>query len=134
MKKIFFYFFLIFIVASCNEDPEQEINFSISGQIKDAKGLTVYIEAPSERGVIPVAQTLIEENDGSFELEGNLPGLGFYQMRIGENQENSIPLTLAPNDHMKFNTNFGAVSNPAPLSPQKKPVVVCCIPGKEFTP
>jgi thiol-disulfide isomerase/thioredoxin len=27
-------------------------------------------------------------------------------MRIGENQENSIPLTLAPNDHMKFNTNF----------------------------
>ena len=35
---------------------------------------------------------------------------------------------------MKFNTNFGAVSNPVPLSPQKKPVVVCCIPGKEFTP
>lgn len=106
MKQIFLYFFLIFIVASCNEDPEQEINFSISGQIKDAKGMTVYIEAPSERGVIPVAQTLIEENDGAFELEGNLPGLGFYQMRIGENQENSIPLTIAPNDHMKFNTNF----------------------------
>jgi hypothetical protein len=38
------------------------------------------------------------------------------------------------NNDMKFNTNFGAVSNPAPLSPQKKPVVVCCIPGKEFTP
>jgi len=36
---------------------------------------------------------------------------------------------------MKFNTNM-----PAPLAqtintaPQKKPVVVCCIPGKEFTP
>ncbi len=38
------------------------------------------------------------------------------------------------NNIMKFNTNFGAVSNPAPLSPQKRPVVVCCIPGKEFTP
>ena len=36
---------------------------------------------------------------------------------------------------MKFNTNM-----PAPLAqtintaPEKKPVVVCCIPGKEFTP
>ena len=40
---------------------------------------------------------------------------------------------------MKFNTNVNKSVSPGlsqslSMQPNKKPVVVCCIPGKEFTP
>ena len=36
---------------------------------------------------------------------------------------------------MKFNTNLSVpMANPIAGVPMRKPVVVCCIPGKEFTP
>jgi thiol-disulfide isomerase/thioredoxin len=80
-------------------------NFTISGKITGAGGFRLYVEAPSDRGMIPVSDTLIN-SDGSFRLNGNVPGLGFFLLRLGENQENIIQVTIEPNNNIGLNTTL----------------------------
>jgi thiol-disulfide isomerase/thioredoxin len=80
-------------------------NFSISGKILGAGGIRLYVEAPSNRGMIPVADTIIN-SDGSFKLNGNVPGLGFFLLRLGENPENAIQVTIEPNNKVSLNTTL----------------------------
>lgn len=80
-------------------------NFSISGKIEGAGGFKLYVEAPSDRGMIPVANTVIN-SDGSFRLNGNVPGLGFFLIRLGENPENAIQATIEPNNKIILNTSL----------------------------
>lgn len=100
---------LIIALLACEsaDDKQSDLasNFWISGSIKDAGGAAIYIEAISQQGTIEVAKGLVEQ-DGSFDLEGNIPGMGIYQMRIGESKEKAIPLTLVPEDHVKINSTF----------------------------
>ena len=81
-------------------------NFSISGKIKGAGGFRIYVEAPSDQGMIAVADTLVN-SDGTFRLNGNVPGLGFFLLRLGENQENIIQVTIEPNNNISLNTSLG---------------------------
>ncbi len=88
------------------ENTEKPIdNFSISGKIVGAGGFRLYVEAPSDRGMIPVSDTLIN-SDGTFRLNGNVPGLGFFLLRLGENQENVIQVTIEPNNKISINTSL----------------------------
>jgi thiol-disulfide isomerase/thioredoxin len=80
-------------------------NFTISGKITGAGGFRLYVEAPSDRGMISVSDTLIN-SDGSFRLNGNVPGLGFFLLRLGENQENIIQVTIEPNNNIGLNTTL----------------------------
>jgi thiol-disulfide isomerase/thioredoxin len=80
-------------------------NFSISGNIAGAGGYRLYVEAPSDQGMIPVSDTLIN-SDGTFRLNGNVPGLGFFLLRLGENQENVIQVTIEPNNNISLNTSL----------------------------
>jgi thiol-disulfide isomerase/thioredoxin len=80
-------------------------NFTISGKITGAENLKIYVEGFSEKGVIKIKDTTINSN-GEFTLKGNIPGLGIYNLRLGESQNKVIPLTLLPNDHVKLNTSF----------------------------
>jgi thiol-disulfide isomerase/thioredoxin len=110
-----FYIPLIFIATcffsgcssfSSEEESEKiENNFSISGKIVDAGNTTLYVEALSEEGSIEVGKTTIS-SDGTFVLNGNIPGLGIYQLRLGEAQDVIIPLTLSPKDHLTINTSY----------------------------
>ena len=94
----------IYMLWNKSEDGEQELtpNFSISGKIEGAENQRIYVEAPSNRGMIQVADTLISSS-GSFKLEGNIPDIGYYLLRVGENQSNIIPITLVPKDVLKIN-------------------------------
>ncbi|MFM8596513.1 MAG: TlpA family protein disulfide reductase [Flavobacteriales bacterium] len=86
------------------------INLQISGQIKDAGGLQLFLEAPSDRGVIAVAQTEIDA-DGHFELPANIPGLGLYNLRLNDLNGTVLWLPLQANDRIKINCsrqNFGS--------------------------
>lgn len=90
-----------------------EENLSISGQINGAGGLQLFLEAPSDRGVISVAQTEIAE-DGTFNLPANIPGLGIYNLRISDLEGSTIWLPLQPQDQIildcrlsQFNFNPG---------------------------
>ena len=86
-----------------------EENVLISGQIKGAGGLQLFLEAPSDRGTISVAQTEIEA-DGSFELPANIPGLGIYNLRISDLNGSTLWLPLQPKDELSVRCkieNFG---------------------------
>ena len=105
----------IYMLWNKSEDGEQELtpNFSISGKIEGAENQRIYVEAPSNRGMIQVADTLISSS-GSFKLEGNIPDIGYYLLRVGENQSNIIPITLVPKDVLKINCtldNFSTEPN-----------------------
>jgi thiol-disulfide isomerase/thioredoxin len=89
-----------------------EPNFEISGKISGVPGLTLFIEAPSDKGTIPVAEGQINA-DGRFSIIGNIPGLGYYFLRLGDEKNSLIPITLIPGDHLTINTSVNSfVSKP----------------------
>lgn len=103
---------LFFLILSCESsedevanDEKLEDNFTISGTIEGAGNSAIYVEALSQQGSIPVAEGKIE-NNGKFKLTGNIPGMGIYQLRLGEAKDKIIPLTLVPNDKVKIKTTF----------------------------
>ena len=79
-----------------------EENLYISGQISGAGGLQLFLEAPSDRGIIYVAQTEIDE-DGHFEFPANIPGLGIYNLRISDLNGSTLWLPLQPKDELTLN-------------------------------
>lgn len=93
-------------LTSCNSGENTEIseqkedNLFISGKISGANGQKVYLEALSQGGVISVADAVVE--NGKFDLKTNIPGLGIYQLRVGEIPDNSILLTAKENDKIKI--------------------------------
>jgi thiol-disulfide isomerase/thioredoxin len=99
----------LFALVSCGENSdenEKELpdNFTLSGTISGASNQSLYVEALSGDGVIKVAEGKTDAQ-GNFEFKGNVPGLGIYQLRLGEGQSQVIPLTLMPGDHLKMQCN-----------------------------
>ncbi len=103
-----------FLMVSCNSGTDSQNsteekslvdNFTVSGKITGAENLNIYVEGFSEKGVINIAETKID-SQGEFSIKGNVPGLGIYNLRLGESQNKVIPLTLLPNDNVKINTSF----------------------------
>jgi hypothetical protein len=95
-------------LAACKDSTDEQgnpINLWISGTIKGAEGMMVFVEAPSEEGMISLFSGKVSDQ-GEIELEGNIAGLGFYQLRLGDNKENAIPITPLPNDKLKLNTSL----------------------------
>ena len=104
------YLFSLLLLVSCgseSEVTEEKLpdNFSISGSIIGAENMSVTLEALSQNGSIEVAQGKIEAN-GSFNIKGNIPGMGIYQLRIGESNDKVIPLTLVEKDNVKIKTTY----------------------------
>ena len=89
-----------------------ENNFEISGNISGVSGMTIFVEAPSDKGTIPVAEGQIND-DGSFNITGNIPGLGYYFLRLSDEKNSLIPITLIPGDHLTISTSASSfVSKP----------------------
>jgi len=94
-------FFLWYVNRSELEKNGLEENITISGAIQGAGGLQLFLEAPSDRGLISVAQTEIAA-DGSFELPANIPGLGLYNLRISDLNGSTLWLPLQPTDRISL--------------------------------
>ena len=108
IPQVIFFLFTLVILAACKDTTDEQgnpINLWISGTIKGAEGMMVYVEAPSEDGMISLFSGKVDDQ-GKIELEGNIAGLGFYQLRLGDNKENAIPITPLPNDKLKLNTSL----------------------------
>ena len=108
MKYIFIAFTLALTFASCSdsdtvdivsEDEELVDNFTISGAIAGAANTVFYLEAQSQQGTIAVSQATADAS-GHFKMKGNVPGLGMYQLRMGETTDKILLLTLSPNDNL----------------------------------
>jgi thiol-disulfide isomerase/thioredoxin len=105
--------FLLLALVSCEETEtvaqkgpdgkELEDNFTIAGTINGGGNLTFHLEALTEQGPAKVAEVKADGN-GKFKMKGNLPGMGLYQLRMGESNESIIPLTMVPNDNLKINS------------------------------
>lgn len=110
MKRLISFLFLLTLYSCGNSEQVEptenlDVNFSVIGTITNASNIPIYLEAMSPNGSIKVAQTTIAQ-DGKFKLEGNIPGMGIYQIRLGESQDKVLPLTLSPNEHVQMNTSF----------------------------
>jgi len=110
MKAIKLILILIGFVAftGCKEETDEQgnpINLWISGSIENADGMTLYVEAPSEDGMISLFSGKVETG-GKISIAGNIAGLGFYQLRLGENKQNAIPITPLPSDKITINTTL----------------------------
>jgi thiol-disulfide isomerase/thioredoxin len=108
IPQVIFFLFTLVILSACKDTTDEQgnpINLWISGTIKGAEGMMVYVEAPSEDGMISLFSGKVDDQ-GEIELEGNIAGLGFYQLRLGDNKENAIPITPLPNDKLKLNTSL----------------------------
>lgn len=129
MKRFPFIFLLItplLILTACGDDSESDDeqdkelqdNFTISGVITDGGNLNVYLEALSQQGKISVAQARTDAS-GKFEMIGNIPGFGLYQLRLGETEDKIIPLTLVPDDKVKIKSTFNTFElNPTISGPK----------------
>ncbi|MFM7387714.1 MAG: peroxiredoxin family protein [Bacteroidota bacterium] len=94
-------------MMGCKENPNtggKKVNFWIKGKLKGATGLNLYLEAPSENGMITVMSGTVD-SDENIDIEGNIAGLGFYQLRLGENKQNAIPVTPSPGEHLALQTS-----------------------------
>ena len=73
-----------------DEDESNEatldINFHVSGKVAMAAGSIIAINAPSKNGNVLVASSTIKE-DGTFAIDGNIPGLGYYILSIGNDEK-----------------------------------------------
>ena len=108
IPQVIFFLFTLVLLAACKDTTDEQgnpINLWISGTIKGAEGIMVYVEAPSEDGMISLFSGKVDDQ-GKIELEGNIAGLGFYQLRLGDNKENAIPITPLPNDKLILNTSL----------------------------
>lgn len=97
--------------SSDNTSEEEDLvdNFTITGTVKDGGNLTFYLEALSQQGKISVAQTRSDAS-GKFEMIGNIPGYGLYQLRMGESNDQIIPLTIVPDDKVELSASFSEFS------------------------
>jgi len=98
MKKLIYLALLVGMVLGCKDNPNtggKTVNFWLKGKVRGASGMYLYLETPSENGMITVMSGPINR-EGNFSIEGNVAGLGFYQLRLGENKQNAIPITPAP--------------------------------------
>ena len=119
MKQIFGFIFIVLLLASCNnedsidtdENIELENNFTISGQITGGENKVLYLEALSQQGKISVAKTGTNAS-GSFEMIGNIPGFGLYQLRLGETDQYIIPLSIVPEDNVKITSTLEMYNSP----------------------
>lgn len=96
----------VFMFSCEDTDPQgNPINLWVEGKIEGAARMKLYLEAPSEKGMITVFSGTVEE-DGSIKMKGNIAGLGFYQLRLGEEKQNAIPITPMVEDKIILNTSL----------------------------
>lgn len=105
MKNLIWLSAIAVVLFSCSEElpttteDGKEINFTIEGTVKGAENDSIFVEALSAEGKISVAAAKID-GSGEFLIRNNIPAFGLYQLRLGGDEKNSLPLTLVPNDNL----------------------------------
>ena len=108
---------LLLVLFSCtNEESTSDTieegldeNFTVSGTILNGQNQSFYVETITQRGPVEVAKGK-SDGTGKFEIKGNIPGFGLYQLRMGEKQDKIIPLTIVPNDKVVVNASYADYS------------------------
>ena len=114
MKYLIFTFLIGLI--SCGESIDTDVfierekivnDVVISGKIKNGAGLEISLEAPllQSRGTkVQVVKGIIDKND-SFKLNTQVPGLGYYLLKLNSKEADTLELTLNNGDQLSLNTS-----------------------------
>ncbi len=118
--KCFWFLILVSFLTSCGNDVDSVLNednsnesyqtkveadIVIRGKVKDAAGLDVVLESPLIGNKVEVARAMIDENE-NFSIETNIPGLGYYVLRLGNQNRDSIELSLKIGDSLSLSTSL----------------------------
>lgn len=95
------------IFSSCSEKVNTS-KFSLSGNLTNSKGETLYFEKLGTSKAIIIDSVILDEN-GHFEFNNYVPKIGFY--RIKTNQQNFAMLVLDSADHVTISGNLKDLGN-----------------------
>jgi thiol-disulfide isomerase/thioredoxin len=90
-----------------NTQTENTTNFTLNGTVTGASGQVFYIEAATNRGIMLIGKGASDDN-GSFSITSSIQGFGEYYLRMGESNENVVPMVLVPKDNITFTSNSNA--------------------------
>lgn len=85
------------LVAGCG--PGEPERFRISGKLENGAGLTVYLDQLTTNSIDQFGSAMADE-DGSFTLEGEISEVGFYKVRLGDN--NFVNIVIHPEDDLEM--------------------------------
>jgi len=120
---IYYFIALCFLLSSCSGDNNTDDNvyqdeasnsfqnnnsnpdISITGKIKDAAGLYLILESPLLGNKVEVARAMIDKNE-NFTIQTNIPGLGYYILRLDNQNQDSLELSLNMGDQLALNTSL----------------------------
>ena len=69
--------------------------YRISGQLKNGAGITIYLDELTSTSIISV-DSAVADGDGNYALTGMIDQVGFYKIRLAEN--NFVNIVLHPED------------------------------------
>ena len=95
------YYLLILITGTlllgCGSDNSGE--FSLKGNLENGAGMTLYLDELGTTSIFPFDSVIVED-DGSFEFSAVITEVGFYKIRLGTN--NFVNIILHPEDKIEM--------------------------------
>ena len=77
MKRLIFFTSLVILIGSCKEQVD---HFTVSGEIKNANGIKLFLEELQTNNIV-VVDSVILNNEGNFSFEGQSEIVKFYALR-----------------------------------------------------
>ena len=104
---IHLFFPVVLIVTACATNGDNG-NVTIKGNISNAAGSLIVLEALQPTQVVPQDSITIG-NDGKFELNAQIASTGFYRLRLGNGQ--FIHFILQPKDNISISADANTFAN-----------------------
>jgi len=97
MKKYIIILLSVALITGCgSREPGA---FRISGKLENGAGVTVYLDHLSTTSANALTST-IADGDGNFEIQGIIKEVGFYKVRLADN--NFVNIVLHPDDEIEL--------------------------------
>ncbi len=99
MKRLIFFTSLVILIGSCKEQVD---HFTVSGEIKNANGIKLFLEELQTNNIV-VVDSVILNNEGNFSFEGQSEIVKFYALRTSPT--NYLTLIINPLDQIIINAD-----------------------------
>jgi len=121
MIKTILALFLAFTLFACNSkkeestSPQKPTNVWIEGTITNGGNHKIRLIATTQNGIIDLGNSDIDKN-GNFKIEGNINGMGIYQIQFDTSETKVIPIPLDLQDKVVLKGNYETIERLPQLS------------------
>lgn len=99
MKKLFFVALAALALGACDSEPK----FKVEGQVTDAEGKTLYLEASALEGIVPLDSVKLKA-DGAYAFKYSRPeSPEFYRLRV---DDKVINFSIDSTETVRINAPF----------------------------